>query len=124
MAHPPRESIGRAVNPEATKGRSPCAGSGPEPFRKLCREKLLAKEKAVTRARHVPCAVSRAPLRNTLRYQKRMGWTVPWFSSAPSAFNVDFGVARQKGETFGLSVFLRDGRRVAPISPRSAAWRR
>jgi predicted dithiol-disulfide oxidoreductase (DUF899 family) len=87
-------------------------------------EKLLAKEKAVTRARHVPCAVSRAPLRNTLRYQKRMGWTVPWFSSAPSAFNVDFGVARQKGETFGLSVFLRDGRRVAPISPRSAAWRR
>ena len=53
--------------------------------------------------------VSRAPLADIERYQKRMGWTVPWFSSAGTEFNVDFGVTTDGGETFGLSVFLRDG---------------
>jgi predicted dithiol-disulfide oxidoreductase (DUF899 family) len=53
--------------------------------------------------------VSRAPLANILTYKRRMDWTVPWFSSAGSDFNVDFGVTTDDGETFGLSVFLRDG---------------
>jgi predicted dithiol-disulfide oxidoreductase (DUF899 family) len=53
--------------------------------------------------------VSRAPLANIERYRKRMGWTIPWFSSEDSDFNVDFGVTTDGGETFGLSVFLRDG---------------
>lgn len=53
--------------------------------------------------------VSRAPLANIQRYQKRMGWTIPWVSSAGTEFNVDFGVTTDGGETFGLSVFLRDG---------------
>jgi predicted dithiol-disulfide oxidoreductase (DUF899 family) len=53
--------------------------------------------------------VSRAPLANIERYRKRMGWELPWFSSADSDFNVDFGVTTEAGETFGLSVFLRDG---------------
>jgi len=53
--------------------------------------------------------VSRAPLRNILQYKKRMGWNIPWFSSAGSDFNVDFGVTSGDGETFGLSVLLRDG---------------
>lgn len=53
--------------------------------------------------------VSRAPLANIRRYQKRMGWTVPWVSSAGSDFNDDFGLSTDAGETFGLSVFLRDG---------------
>jgi predicted dithiol-disulfide oxidoreductase (DUF899 family) len=52
--------------------------------------------------------VSRAPLENIQRYKKRMGWTVPWFSSAESDFNVDFGVTTDKGEKSGTSVFLRD----------------
>ena len=56
--------------------------------------------------------VSRAPLANLQRYQKRMGWPVPWFSSSDSDFNVDFGVTTDAGETFGLSVFLRDGDRI------------
>jgi predicted dithiol-disulfide oxidoreductase (DUF899 family) len=56
--------------------------------------------------------VSRAPLANIQRYKKRMGWTVPWYSSHRSDFNVDFGLTTDEGETFGLSVFLRDGRRV------------
>jgi predicted dithiol-disulfide oxidoreductase (DUF899 family) len=38
-----------------------------------------------------------------------MGWDIPWFSSEGSDFNVDFGVTRDEGETFGLSVFVRDG---------------
>ena len=53
--------------------------------------------------------VSRAPLANIEAYRKRMGWTIPWFSSAGSDFNTDFGVTTDRGETFGLSVFLRDG---------------
>jgi predicted dithiol-disulfide oxidoreductase (DUF899 family) len=56
--------------------------------------------------------VSRAPLANIERYKKRMGWTVPWFSSHGSDFNVDFGVTTDNGETFGLSVFLRDGDKI------------
>ena len=62
-------------------------------------------------------AVSRAPLVKIDAYRKRMGWTIPWYSSFESDFNVDFGVSPetpqpdvyQDGETFGLSVFLRDG---------------
>jgi predicted dithiol-disulfide oxidoreductase (DUF899 family) len=62
-------------------------------------------------------AVSRAPLEKIEGYRKRMGWTIPWYSSFESDFNVDFGVGPetpqpdvyQDGETFGLSVFLRDG---------------
>src|SRR5919201_2766885 len=37
-------------------------------------------------------AVSRAPLAKIEAYRKRMGWTIPWFSSFESNFNVDFGV--------------------------------
>ena len=61
--------------------------------------------------------VSRAPLAKIEPYRNRMGWTIPWFSSSDSDFNVDFGVSPetpqvnvdQDGESFGLSVFLRDG---------------
>ena len=56
--------------------------------------------------------VSLALLASIESYRERMGWTVPWFSSAGSDFNVDFGVTTEQGETFGLSVFLRDGERV------------
>lgn len=56
--------------------------------------------------------VSRAPLAKIRQYQRRMGWTVPWFSSSGSDFNVDFGLTSDAGETFGLSVFLRDGDEV------------
>jgi predicted dithiol-disulfide oxidoreductase (DUF899 family) len=56
--------------------------------------------------------VSRAPLAKIEAYRERMGWTIPWFSSAGSDFNEDFGVTTAKGETFGLSVFLREGESV------------
>jgi predicted dithiol-disulfide oxidoreductase (DUF899 family) len=38
-------------------------------------------------------AVSRAPLEKLLAYRKRMGWSFPWASSAPSDFNFDFNVS-------------------------------
>jgi predicted dithiol-disulfide oxidoreductase (DUF899 family) len=61
--------------------------------------------------------VSRAPLEKIEPYKERMGWTIPWYSSFGSDFNVDFGLSPetpqagvyQDGETFGLSVFFRDG---------------
>jgi len=57
--------------------------------------------------------VSRAPLDRLLAYRERMGWLFPWVSSAGSDFNTDFGATTPAGgETFGYSVFLRDGDRV------------
>jgi predicted dithiol-disulfide oxidoreductase (DUF899 family) len=64
--------------------------------------------------------VSRAPLAKIEPFKERMGWTTPWYSSFDSDFNVDFGVSpskprpaeHQDGETFGLSVFYRDGDNV------------
>jgi predicted dithiol-disulfide oxidoreductase (DUF899 family) len=61
--------------------------------------------------------VSRAPLAKIAPYKQRMGWTIPWYSSFDSDFNVDLGVSPpeprpdvyQDGESFGLSVFIRDG---------------
>ena len=37
-------------------------------------------------------AVSRAPLAKLQGFKRRMGWTFPWASSAPSDFNPDFSV--------------------------------
>lgn len=61
--------------------------------------------------------VSRAPMDKLEPYRRRMGWEIPWYSSADSDFNVDFGVSPERpqpdqyqdGEAFGLSAFLRDG---------------
>jgi predicted dithiol-disulfide oxidoreductase (DUF899 family) len=60
--------------------------------------------------------VSRAPVDKIEPYRKRMGWELPWFSSFDSDFNVDFGRSPetpavgeyQDGESFGLSVFIRE----------------
>jgi len=64
--------------------------------------------------------VSRAPIARIEAYRKRMGWVIPWYSSYASDFNVDIGVGPERprageyqdGESFGLSVFLRDGEDV------------
>jgi predicted dithiol-disulfide oxidoreductase (DUF899 family) len=56
--------------------------------------------------------VSRAPIEAIERYRKRMGWDIPWYSSAGSDFNRDIGVTTEEYEIFGLSVFLRDGDEV------------
>jgi predicted dithiol-disulfide oxidoreductase (DUF899 family) len=55
------------------------------------------------------CLISRAPIANIEQYKKRMGWDIPWVSSEGTDFNRDVGVTTDKGESFALSVFLRDG---------------
>lgn len=82
-------------------------------------------------------AVSRAPITTIEPFQRRMGWTFPWVSSAGNDFNADMHVSideaagldeynyddvatlKERGDIFidtgelaGLSVFLRDGDRV------------
>lgn len=81
-------------------------------------------------------AVSRAPYPKIAGFQKRMGWTFPWYSSADSDFNYDFHStvddrvvpvllnfrdeaelaqtgttwsAAMRGDYPGISAFLRDG---------------
>lgn len=68
--------------------------------------------RAPARPRHVPGADLPRPLAEIRRFQQRMRWTVPWFSSFGTTFNEDLGVTVDGHESFGLSVFLRDGDRV------------
>jgi predicted dithiol-disulfide oxidoreductase (DUF899 family) len=80
--------------------------------------------------------VSRAPYEKIERFQRRMGWDVPWYSSYGSPFNYDYHATLDEsvapveydyqdketlaahgnwfteGETGGMSVFLREGDRV------------
>jgi predicted dithiol-disulfide oxidoreductase (DUF899 family) len=57
--------------------------------------------------------VSLAPIEQIEAYRRRMGWTIPWYSSAGSDFNRDLGMTtRDGGEMFGLSVFIAEGDRV------------
>jgi predicted dithiol-disulfide oxidoreductase (DUF899 family) len=75
--------------------------------------------------------VCRAPLSVTEPFRRRMGWTLPWYSSAASDFNYDFHVTvddrvapvllnyrtaeelgwqpAMRGDYPALSAFLRDG---------------
>jgi predicted dithiol-disulfide oxidoreductase (DUF899 family) len=52
--------------------------------------------------------VSRAPIEEIEAVRRRMGWTVPWYSSFGGGFNDDMGL----DGGFGLSVLLRDGSEV------------
>ena len=64
-------------------------------------------------ARHDLRAGQRAPGRRARGVRAAEGWTVPRYSTHGSDFNHDFGSPPPTGnETFGLSVFLRDGDEV------------
>lgn len=56
--------------------------------------------------------ISRAPLPKLLAFRDRMGWTLPWVSSASTTFNEDFGATVDGQERQAISVFLRHGERV------------
>jgi predicted dithiol-disulfide oxidoreductase (DUF899 family) len=43
--------------------------------------------------------VSQAPLEKLQRYRRRMGWNMPWVSSASSDFNFDLGHSRTEEQT-------------------------
>ena len=44
--------------------------------------------------------VSQAPLEKVQAYRRRMGWSFPWVSSAPSGFNVDLGFSHTPDEGY------------------------
>jgi predicted dithiol-disulfide oxidoreductase (DUF899 family) len=68
--------------------------------------------------------VSRAPLANIERYRERMGWDIPWFSSADTDFNVDFGLSTPRVRRSGSASFCATApKSIGPISPRGAVWR-
>jgi predicted dithiol-disulfide oxidoreductase (DUF899 family) len=50
-------------------------------------------------------AVSRAPLAEIQDFQKRMGWTFPWVSSAGNDFNYDFHVSARPEEIAGNKMY-------------------
>ena len=56
--------------------------------------------------------ISRAELPKLLAFRQRMGWKLPWVSSASSTFNDDFGVTVDGHERHAVSVFFRDADRV------------
>ena len=56
--------------------------------------------------------VSLAPIERIEAYRERMGWEIPWYSSAGGDFNRDFGASTDEYEVFGLSVFIREGDEV------------
>jgi predicted dithiol-disulfide oxidoreductase (DUF899 family) len=51
---------------------------------------------------------SRATPAEIEAFGRRMGWTIPWYSTLEEGFNAACGITT----AFGLSVFLRDGARV------------
>jgi predicted dithiol-disulfide oxidoreductase (DUF899 family) len=73
-------------------------------------------------------AISRAPYAKIAPFKQRMQWTFPWVSSFGNDFNYDFHVTLdprkdstvynyekvdwKEGEYPGLSVFLREGKRI------------
>lgn len=55
---------------------------------------------------------SRAPLPKLQSFSRRMGWSLPWFSTHGDAFNRDFGATVEDEEQQAISVFLRRGDRI------------
>lgn len=59
--------------------------------------------------------VSRAPLERLQAYKRRMGWSIPWVSSANTDFNLDFGGAYTEEQMTPL-----DEDQLPPIAQQNA----
>src|SRR5919108_548553 len=69
-------------------------------------------------ARDVTMAlVSRAPLEKLLSYRERLGWSIPWASSANSDFNFDFGASFHEEE---MRAGMPPEDQLPPIAARNA----
>ncbi len=69
-------------------------------------------------ARDVTMAlVSRAPLEKLLAYRQRLGWSIPWASSANSDFNFDFGASFHEEE---MRAGMPPEDQLPPIAARNA----
>jgi predicted dithiol-disulfide oxidoreductase (DUF899 family) len=63
--------------------------------------------------------VSRAPLAKLQAYRRRMGWSLPWVSSAGSDFNLDFGASYAEEQVRGFMAHHQS--RLPPIVRQNAA---
>jgi predicted dithiol-disulfide oxidoreductase (DUF899 family) len=63
--------------------------------------------------------VSQAPLAKLQAYKRRMGWSLPWVSSANTEFNVDFGGSYTEEQVRQFITPLRSG--LPPIVRQNAA---
>jgi predicted dithiol-disulfide oxidoreductase (DUF899 family) len=61
--------------------------------------------------------VSRAPLEKLLAYRERLGWSIPWASSANSDFNFDFGASFHEEE---MRAAMPPEDQLPPIASRNA----
>jgi predicted dithiol-disulfide oxidoreductase (DUF899 family) len=62
--------------------------------------------------------VSQAPLEKLRAYKQRMGWSIPWVSSARSDFNVDLGFSSSKEQTRAWAEPMLQ--QLPPIAARNA----
>jgi predicted dithiol-disulfide oxidoreductase (DUF899 family) len=62
--------------------------------------------------------VSQAPLERLQAYKRRMGWNLPWFSSAPGDFNFDLGFSHTEEQ--GREVVLQMAGALPPIVEHNA----
>jgi predicted dithiol-disulfide oxidoreductase (DUF899 family) len=62
--------------------------------------------------------VSQAPLAKLQAYKRRMGWSMPWVSSAGSDFNLDLGFSSSEEQTRGWLAPILD--QLPPIAGRNA----
>jgi predicted dithiol-disulfide oxidoreductase (DUF899 family) len=63
--------------------------------------------------------VSQAPLEKLQAYQRRMGWSFPWVSSAPSDFNFDLGFSHTAEEGREVVAQMTEGG-LPPIAEQNA----
>ena len=63
--------------------------------------------------------VSQAPLKKLQAYERRMGWSFPWVSSANSEFNVDLGFSSSEEQTREWVAPMLEA--LPPIADRNAS---
>jgi predicted dithiol-disulfide oxidoreductase (DUF899 family) len=64
--------------------------------------------------------VSQAPLAKLQAYKRRMGWSLPWFSAAPSDFNFDLGFSHTEEEGRRAVAQMMGGGGLPPIVEQNA----
>jgi predicted dithiol-disulfide oxidoreductase (DUF899 family) len=65
--------------------------------------------------------VSQAPLEKLQAYKRRMGWSFPWVSAAPSEFNFDLGFSHTEEEGRAVVEQMMKGSGLPPIVEHNAA---
>jgi predicted dithiol-disulfide oxidoreductase (DUF899 family) len=64
--------------------------------------------------------VSQAPLEKLQAYKRRMGWSIPWISSAPTDFNFDLGFSHTPEQGREVVAAMMGGGQIPPIVEQNA----